>query len=168
MVASLSPRCYPQVGQGGGTHRSAQGMFKEPGGHRQNFVELLSQGELSLQFLPFGRFQGFDRHLVALGQIQHHIGKGALVQLHQKLEGIAPRPAGKAVVKLLTGADAKAGRLVFVEGAEPDKVFALLFQHHMLGDNIDNIGAIAHRFDGVGVKAGGIHKPQANRTSPYP
>ena len=77
--------------------------------------------------------------------------------LHEKLDGVAPGPAAKAVVELFAGADAKARRFVVVEGAETDEIFPLLFEHDMLGDDIDNVGPLFDLLDGVGVEARDVH-----------
>ena len=42
--------------------------------------------------------------------------------------------------------------------AEADEVFALFFEDDLLGDDVNDVGALADFVDGVGVDAGGAHE----------
>ncbi len=60
---------------------------------------------------------------------------------HQEADGVAVLAAAKAVVELLGGADAEAGRLFAVEGAQPHEVGAALLELHIAADDLHHVGA---------------------------
>jgi hypothetical protein len=90
--------------------------------------------------------------------LEDDIGKGTLSQFHEEFDSISPRTAAEAVIELFTGADTKTGCPLFVEGAQPDIIFASLTQDDGFGDDIDNVNPLFHFFDGIGVEARDVYQ----------
>ena len=89
-----------------------------------------------------------DRHAVALGEALDGLGEVAGLELHHELEDVAADPTAEAVVQLLRRLDREARRLLVVERAARHRADALLA--HLAGargDQLDEVGALAHLFD---------------------
>ena len=143
-----------QIGQGRGTNRAAQ-LAAEPAGRQgEHLVELLAAGELLAQALLLGPIEGFDRQLVLARQLQHHIAETLALVFHQELDRIATGPAGEAVVELLGGGHRHRRRFVVVKGTDADVFPALLLEHHVLADHIDDVGPFLDGLNRAGVETG--------------
>jgi hypothetical protein len=64
--------------------------------------------------------------------------------LHDKRENVAPFTTPKAIKNLFVGTDGKRGGFFGVKGAKAEVVFSALFQKHLTGDNIHDIGGISN------------------------
>ena len=112
-------------------------------------------GELLLQPILLATGEGLNRHLIALRQLQHHLGKTALLQLHQELDAVATSPTGEAVVDLLGGGHRHGRRVVLMERAETHKFPSPPLEHHVLGHHVHNVGSLLDGSDGAGMELGG-------------
>ena len=148
------PAAIAQVGERLGSARGAQLALKPAGGEAEHPVQLIAAAELLAQALLLRPIEGLDGKLIAAGQLEHHIGEAAALQLHQKLDRVAAGTAGETVVELLGRRHRHRRRFVVVEGTEPHELPPLLLQHHVLAHHVDDVGALLHGFDRAGMEAG--------------
>ena len=159
----LSGECqaagFREVGKGLLTRRAAQLAAKPTCRQGQGPLKLLPPGELLLQPLLLRTINGLDRHLIATGQIQHHIAETLPLKLHQELDGIAARTTGEAVVELLGGRHRHRRLAVVVKRTDADKLPSFLFQNDVVAHHIDDVRPLFDGVDGAGMKSGIDHGP---------
>ena len=120
-------------------------------------MQLLSPGQLLLQPLLLRTVNGLDGHLIAPGQVQHHVAETLPLKLHQELDGVAAGTTGEAVVELLGGRHRHRRLAVVVKRTDADKLPSLLLQNNVVTHHINNVGPLLDGVDRAGVKTGIDH-----------
>ena len=106
----------------------------------QSPLQLVPAGQLLPQPLLLRTIDRLDRQLIAPRQIEHDIAETLTLELHQKLDGVAPGTAGEAVEELFCGRDRHRRFAVVMEWTYPDEFPSLLLEHHVLAHNINDVG----------------------------
>ena len=122
-------------------------------------MKTITARELLPQTLLLGPLDRFDRQLIFPSEIQHHIAETLTLQLHQKLDGVASSPAGKAVIELLGGRHRHRRLAVVVKRANADELTPLLLEHNVLTNHINDVGPLLDGFNRAGVEPGHRHRP---------
>ena len=120
-------------------------------------MQLITARELLPQALLLIGIERFNRQGVTPRQLHHHIAEALTLQLHEELEAVAAGPTGEAVIELLGRRHRHRRRFVVMKGAEPHKFTALLFEHHVLTDHINDVGPFLDRLNRAGMKPRNAH-----------
>ena len=114
-------------------------------------MQMVTPRELLTKSLLLRTINCLDRQLIPARQIQNNIAEALPLELHQKLDGIATRSAGEAVIKLLLRRHRHRRLAVVMKRADTNEFPSLFFEHHVLAHNINDVGALFNGVDGAGV-----------------
>ncbi len=96
-----------------------------------------------------------------LGQSLDRLGELEMLDLAEEADGVAAGAAPEAVVDALGRRDRERRRLLGVKGAQAaERVVPGLLERQVLRDDLDDVGALAHRLDVV------LPDPSRHRTPP--
>ncbi len=110
--------------------RSPQAGLEKLRGEVDEMQRILAPGGLERGFAVFGR-QGHAGHG---SQFLHGFGKGQVLDIHQKSDGVTMFSRGKAMIELLLVIDIEARRFLLVERRQPDIFAPLALQWHARAD----------------------------------
>lgn len=105
-----------------------------------------------VKLFPFSVIPGsapvlFHRDAVALGYPFHGLGEGQMIVVHQEMKNTAAGLATEAMVDAFFFAYRERWRLLGVKWTKPEMIAAGLLEGYVIGNDLDNRGAMANLSD---------------------